>query len=98
MGSKTENEIKIVSIHPLNKKKLTATIVGDSPLLVHRLSSKLEKLIRDRAEGNAVPKKKVRDPHQEYCDSLYWLDKNLNEIKENNDPSKHKYWGFPASG
>jgi hypothetical protein len=98
MAKKKEGEIKVVGIHPLNKKELVATIVGDTSLLIHKLSTKLKIEFESKALGKSIPKNKTRDPKQEYCDSLYWLDKNGNEIEAGTNPDKHNYWGFPASG
>lgn len=93
-----EKAVKIIEIHPLNKKSQTITIVGDTPLLIHRLSAKLKIEFENRNEGKAQPKKQNRDRHNEFCEALYWLDKNGNEIPAGKDPSKHRFWGFPASG
>ena len=89
---------KIVEIHQLNKKSLTVNLVGDTPLLVHRLAMKLKTEFEARNEGKATPKKKARDNQLEFREALYWLDKDGNEIPAGDDVSKHKYWGFPASG
>ncbi len=96
MAKKTD--VKIVEIHALNRKKLTVNIVGDGSLYVHRLSAKYKKEVEGRNGGKAIPKQKVRDIDLEYREALYWLDKNGNEIEAKQDVSKHKYWGFPASG
>ena len=91
-------EVSIVEIHPLNSKKITVNIAGDTPILIHRLPAKLKIEFEARNEGKAMPKKKIRCRKQEFAESLYWLDKDGNEIVAGKDPSKHKYWGFPASG
>jgi len=91
-------ETKIVEIHALNRKQLTVNIVGDTPLFVHRLPAKLKIEFEARNSGKATPKNKVRDRQLEFHESLYWLDKNGNEIIAKNDVTKHKYWGFPSSG
>lgn len=100
MGKKKKEttNVKIVEVHQLNKKSLTVPIVGDTPLYVHRLSIKLKREFEARNEGKAIPKKKIRNRMEEFCEALYWLDKKGNEIKPGNNPDKHKYWGFPASG
>jgi len=89
---------QIVEIHALNRKQLTVNIVGDTPLFVHRLPAKLKIEFEARNEGKAMPKKKIRDRQQEFCESLYWLNKNGDEIIAKKDVKTHKYWGFPASG
>lgn len=96
--AKAKTELKIVEIHPLNRKELKVNIVGDTPIFIHRLPAKLKLEFEARNEGKAMPKKKIRNRQQEFCESLYWLDKDGNEIVCGKNPGKHKYWGFPASG
>jgi len=93
-----KKEIKIVEIHPLNVGHLSIKLVGDSPLWIRRLSAKFKDEIEGRNKGKALPKKKIRDKDEEFRESLYWLDKDSNEIAAGKDVSKHNYWGFPASG
>jgi len=95
---KSVGNVKIVDIHRPNIKNLKVNLIGDTPLLVHRLTEKLKKEFESRNEGRATPKKKIRNREEEFCESLYWLDKDGKEISAKKDPSKHKYWGFPASG
>jgi len=95
---KSTDAVKIVEIHPLNRKKLKIHIVGDSPLYIHRLPTKLKIEFEARNSGKAMPKNKIRNRQQEFCESLYWLDKDGNEIPCGDKTIKHKYWGFPASG
>ncbi len=93
-----KKQVQIVEIHALNRKELTVNIVGDTPLFVHRLPAKLKIEFEARNEGKSLPKKKIRDRQVEFCESLYWLDKNGNEIVAKKAIGKHRYWGFPASG
>ncbi|OQA02219.1 MAG: hypothetical protein BWY71_00101 [Planctomycetes bacterium ADurb.Bin412] len=97
-----KKEKGVIVLKKINIKKFQLTIVGDSPLICHKWSSKAKKEMLDKQMQEPATKKGAKDPVRDYCESLYWLDKNgehMEVIPDNMDPSQHKFgFGFPVSG
>ncbi len=62
-------------------------IRGTSPLIVHRFSDKARAMIEQKQQGKATSGRQIRDPEEEFRNSLYTFSKNGKEC-----------YGFPASG
>lgn len=62
------------------------TIVGTSPLLVHKFAAKSFREMEDKQTGVAKAKKEFRDPEREYKDSLYLV------------PGTEDVFGVPTNG
>lgn len=73
-----------IELPQLNIKQLTLTLIGDSPLIVHRWSEKAKKEMLDKQMKKAKVAKAAKDPQADYEASLYRLDRG-------------KY-GFPVVG
>lgn len=67
----TKNEQIIIPA--IQTRSLQIRIVGDSPLIVHAWSEKAKRMILDKQQKKASAGKEVRNPVQEFIDSLYWL-------------------------
>ena len=95
----TRNET--VVIPAINIQRATITIVGDSPLIVHKWSEKAKKEILDKQMKK--PKTKghdAKDPVADFIHSLYWLDGEPKELNEAGfaDAVQHgARFGFPAT-
>ena len=64
-----------VSIPAINIQYATITVVGDSPLIVHKWSEKAKKEILDKQMKKAKTKgHDAKDPVRDFIDSLYWLE------------------------
>ena len=64
-----------IVIPAINTRRATITIIGDSPLIVHKWSEKARKEILDKQMKKAKTKgHDVKDPVADFIDSLYWLD------------------------
>jgi len=83
-NAKTKKEV--VRIPPIELKTARITLVGVTPLLVHRKSEKMEKYLAERDQNAPKNKPAPRSPHQEYLDSMYKI------------PGKKNVYGIPASG
>lgn len=77
---------KQVSIPAMDIKTIRMTVVGTSPLLVHRFSEKAKKQMEDKHALKAKQKPGARDPMQEFRDSLYMM------------PGKKARYGVPTTG
>jgi hypothetical protein len=71
MAKKTTEQV--VNIPAINIKRFQITLVGDSPLIVHRFAEKARKELLDRNMKKAKAVKEAQDPVKEFIDSLYWL-------------------------
>ena len=75
--------IENVSIPAINIQYATISIVGDSPLIVHKWSEKAKKEILDKQMKKAKSKgHDAKDPVRDFIDSLYWLDGEPEEKTE----------------
>lgn len=74
-----------IMIKPIQLKKVSVTIVGETPLLVQKFSEKAKRQIEDKQQKKTKTRA-TRDPEQEFKDSLYIIDEE-NEI-----------YGVPAAG
>lgn len=70
---KTEQKIETVNLLKLDIHNIQLTLVGDSPLIVHRWSEKAKKQMLDKQMKKAKVIKEAKDPEQDYKDSLYML-------------------------
>ena|SRR3990167_1382439 len=87
MLKKTENK-KVVTIPPIDFRTVRITLVGETPLLVHKFSEKSKREMDEKQQGAAKQKKAARDPNAEYRASLYIMPKT----------GKKERYGMPASG
>lgn len=71
MATKKE---ELVEIKALDIKRTNIRIVGDTPLIVHAWSEKAKQMMLDAQMGkNKVKKKELRDPFDDFINSMYWL-------------------------
>lgn len=76
---------EIISLPDLKKRNVFVQVVGTSPLITHPFGKKALAMIENKQQGKAKSSKHdIRDPEQEYQDSLY--------IREDGS------YGFPAIG
>jgi hypothetical protein len=66
-------EAEPIALAPLKKRIVDITVIGDSPLITHRVSDKAKKQILDRQMKRASAGREARNPEQEFQDSLYLL-------------------------
>lgn len=83
-----------ITIPAIQVKQTKIHIVGDSPLIVHAWSEKAKRMMLEKQLKKAKTGKEVRDPWQEFCDSLYWLTEKP-EKPTMEDIEKARF-GFPA--
>ena len=72
-----------VIIPAINIQYASITVIGDSPLIVHKWSEKAKKEILDKQMKKAKTKgHDAKDPVRDFIDSLYWLDGEPEEKTE----------------
>lgn len=96
----TKKETELVEIKPLDIKTVPIKIVGDSPLIVHAWSEKAKKMMLDAQTGKTkVKEKAVREPLDDFIQSLYWLEgkpENSTEDELNKAITNGAKFGFPV--
>ena len=71
MATKKTEEIEI---SPIEIKKVTVRVVGDTPLIMHAWSEKAKRMMLEAQMGIAKGKKKeVKNPADDFIRSMYWL-------------------------
>lgn len=77
MATKKE---EVVEIKGLEIKTAKVRIVGDTPLIVHAWSDKAKQMMLDAQMGkNKVAKKAIRDPFDDFINSMYWITEKPSE-------------------
>jgi hypothetical protein len=97
MAKKTTEQV--VNIPAINIKRFQITLVGDSPLIVHRFAEKARKELLDRNMKKAKAAKEAQNPVKEFIDSLYWLSGKPEECTEEGFEKAIKEgakFGFPS--
>lgn len=63
-----------IQLAPLRINTIRITLVGDTPLIVHRWSEKARKEMLDKQMRNATSGKAAKDPEADFRESLYVLE------------------------
>lgn len=53
---------------------IKVAVIGDSPLISHAWSAKAKKIMLDKHMKKASGGRAAKDPWQDFCETLYWLD------------------------
>ena len=73
MATKKANT-EVIEIRPIEIKKVTVRIVGDTPLIMHAWSEKAKRMMLEAQMGVAKGKKKeAKNPVDDFIRSMYWL-------------------------
>lgn len=60
-----------IVIHKPIKKYMTIELIGETPLIMHKMSEKSKKMIRDKQQKKAKKVREARNPKQEFMDAMY---------------------------
>ena len=94
-----KKEVDVIEIRPLDIKTVNITIVGDTPLIVHAWSEKAKKMMLETQMGVSKGKKKeVRDPYDDFIQSMYWITEKPESTPEAFEKAVKKgaKFGFPV--
>lgn len=83
-----------VEIPQPNLQVIKVPIIGDSPLICHAWSAKAKKMLLDKHMKKASAGKPAKDPWQDFCETLYWLDERPENPTEADVVSAR--FGFPS--
>ena len=70
---KKEEENKIIEIPEIKIKEVNLTIVGDSPLLIHKFSEKAKAEILNKQMKKAKTVREAKVPFADFIQSLHWI-------------------------
>ena len=90
-----------VIIPAIDLKHFELTVVGDTPLIVHKWSQKAKQMILDKEMKK--PKAKghdVKNPVEDFIESLYWLSKEPTDFTEevfSKALKANAKFGFPST-
>lgn len=65
---------QLLTIPAIQIRPGTITVVGDSPLIVHKWSEKAKEMMLKKQTQAARQRKEAKDPQEDYLGSLYHLD------------------------
>lgn len=72
MATKKE---ELIEIKPIEIKKVTLRLVGDTPLIMHAWSEKAKRMMLEAQQGKKAGKKKeAKNPVYDFIESMYWLE------------------------
>jgi len=96
MATKKE---EVIEIKAINRKEVKIKIIGDTPLIVHAWSEKAKRMMLEAQMKTTKTKAKdIRDPYDDFINSMYWLDKKPEESTPEAFEKAVKAgakWGFP---
>ena len=102
MATKKNSEGMVISIPVINEQQITVRIIGETPLVVHNWSIKVKRQMLDAMMQKAKTKKHdVKNPVEDFIESLYWLDKKPTEYTEEafaEAIQNGARFGFPSTG
>lgn len=83
-----------IELPPLNIQRIDIPIVGDSPLICHAWSKKAREEMLAKQMKKAKVGRAAKDPWQDFCETLYWLD-GMPEAPSESDVMGGRF-GFPS--
>ena len=93
---------EVIEIRPIQIKKATIHIVGDTPLIVHAWSEKAKReMLEKQMKVTKTKAKKAKNPVEDFIKSMYWLTPMPEEMTEdafNEAISNCARFGFPVTG
>lgn len=103
----TTKKIETVEIKPIEMNTVEVTLIGDTPLIMHAWSEKAKRMMLEAQQGKAKGKKKeVKNPVDDFIQSMYWLDGMPDTAGKNEEDCKELFvraiqngarFGFPVT-
>lgn len=83
-----------IELPPLNIQSMDVPLIGDGGLICHAWSKKAREQMLAKQMKKATAGKVAKDPWQDFCESLYWLD-TMPEKPTEEDVERGRF-GFPS--
>lgn len=100
-------KIETVEIKPIEMNTVEVTLIGDTPLIMHAWSEKAKRMMLEAQQGKSKGKKKeVKNPVDDFIQSMYWLDGMPNTAGKNEEDCEELFtqaiqngarFGFPVT-
>lgn len=97
----SKNNEQVISIAPIDIRKVNIRIRGTAPIIMHKWSEKAKKMILDKQTGETQTEaREKKNPVQDFISSAYWL------TEEPKDGTEEAFeaavangarWGFPVT-
>ena len=69
----TSKSVEVIEIRPIEVKRATVRIVGDTPLIMHAWSEKAKReMLEKQMKGTKTKAKAAKDPIEDFIRSMYW--------------------------
>jgi hypothetical protein len=102
MAAKTKSaEAELVTLKPIRIKRVEIKVAGDTSLIVHKWSQKAIRMILDKQMKKASGGRDVRDPEQEFANTLYFIKGEPEELTPETlkkAVGSGAQFGFPSTG
>lgn len=70
----TKKTTEVLEIRPLQIKKISVRIIGDTPLIMHAWSEKAKRMMLEAQMGKSKGKRKdAKSPADDFVRSMYWI-------------------------
>lgn len=93
---------EVIEIKPIQIKKATIHIVGDTPLIMHAWSEKAKReMLEKQMKVTKTKAKTAKNPVEDFIRSMYWLSPMPEEMTEdafNEAIQNGARFGFPVTG
>lgn len=83
-----------IELPPMDIRPMQIPIIGDTPLICHAWAAKAKNMMLAKHTKKATAGKSAKDPWQDFCETLYWLD-GMPEKPTEDDILRGRF-GFPA--
>lgn len=83
-----------IELPPMDIRTIDVPIIGDAPLICHAWSKKAREQMLAKQMKKATAGKAAKNPWQDFCETLYWLDGQPEEPTEEDIETGR--FGFPA--
>ena len=69
----TSKSVEVIEIRPIEVKRATVRIVGDTPLIMHAWSEKAKReMLEKQMKATKTKAKAAKDPIEDFIRSMYW--------------------------
>jgi len=85
-----------ITIPAMKIETIEISLIGDSPLITHKWSEKAKKQMLDNQMKIPKVAREAKDPWQDFCDSMYWLDGQPEKATQKDIDDGR--FGFPLIG
>ena len=66
--------VELIEIRPIEVKKTTIRIVGDTPLIMHAWSEKAKReMLQKQMKATKTSAREAKNPVEDFIRSMYWL-------------------------